>query len=368
MLISLFWFLLFFGGGIYLAYNRVKLLTSTVAVAAAVFAYTVFGSGHPLWVLLLWLPVAVLVVLNMEEFRREKLTKPALAIYRTMLPSMSDTEREALEAGNVWWDGELFSGMPDWSRLMSFPAPKLSDDEQAFMDGPCETLCRMLDDWDIAHNRADMPEEVWAFIKKHRFFAMIIPKQYGGLGFSAYANAMVISKLASRSATASSTVGVPNSLGPAELLLHYGTPEQKQHYLPRLATGEEIPAFALTSPWAGSDAASIPDAGVVCKGEWQGEEVLGMRVTFDKRYITLAPVCTVFGLAFHLYDPDRLLGGDEVLGITCALIPHDHPGVDIGRRHFPLNAVWMNGPVRGKDVFVPLEFIIGGPKMAGQGW
>lgn len=368
MLVGLFWFLLFFGGGIYLAYNRVNLFSSTVAVAAAVFAYTLFGSGHPLWVIFLWLPVAVMIALNFEEFRREKLTKPALAIYRTMLPSMSDTEREALEAGNVWWDGELFSGMPDWERLMSFPAPVLSDEEQAFMDGPCEELCRMIDDWDIAHNRADMPEEVWAFIKKHKFFAMIIPKQYGGLEFSAYANAMVISRLASRSATVSSTVGVPNSLGPAELLLHYGTEEQKQRWLPGLASGDEVPCFALTSPQAGSDAAALIDNGVVCRGTFNGEEIVGIRLNWNKRYITLAPIATVLGLAFKLYDPDHLIGDEDEYGITAALIPTDMPGIEIGRRHYPLTVPFQNGPTSGKDVFVPLDYIIGGKEMAGKGW
>jgi acyl-CoA dehydrogenase len=367
-IVSLSWFLLFAGGGIYLAYNRVNLLGSTIAVAAAVFAYTVFGSGHPLWVLLLWLPVAVLVVLNFEDFRRDKLTRPALAIYRTMLPSMSDTEREALEAGNVWWDGELFSGMPDWERLVSYPAPKLSDEEQAFLDGPCDELCRMLDDWDISHHRADMPEEVWAFIKKHKFFAMIIPKQYGGLEFSAYANAMVITKLASRSTVASSTVGVPNSLGPAELLLHYGTDEQKQRWLPGLADGTEVPCFALTSPQAGSDAAALIDSGVVCKGTFEGKEIIGIRLNWNKRYITLAPVATVLGLAFKLYDPDHLIGDKDEYGITAALIPTSTPGVEVGRRHYPLNIPFQNGPTSGKDVFVPLDSIIGGSEMAGKGW
>ncbi|MGB5353354.1 MAG: acyl-CoA dehydrogenase [Woeseia sp.] len=367
-IVSLFWFLLFAGGAVYLAYNRVNLFTSTVAVGAALLAYTVFGDGHPLWLLLLWLPFAGMVVLNFEDLRREKLTRPALAIYRTMLPSMSDTEREALEAGSVWWDGELFSGMPDWDRLMSFPAPQLSAEEQAFMDGPCEELCRMLDEWDIAHNRADMPEEVWAFIKKHKFFAMIIPKAYGGLEFSAYANAMVITKLASRSATASSTVGVPNSLGPAELLLHYGTEEQKQRWLPGLASGEEVPCFALTSPQAGSDAAALIDSGIVCRGQWEGEEIVGIRLTWNKRYITLAPIATVLGLAFKLYDPDHLIGDQDDYGITAALIPTDLPGIDIGRRHYPLTIPFQNGPTSGTDVFVPLDFIIGGQDMAGKGW
>ena len=259
LIIGFLWFLLFFGGGVFLAYQRVELRLSTAAAGVAVLAYVVFGNGHLLWKLFLIAALGAMLVLNLIEFRREKLTKPLLAIYRRMLPSMSDTEREALEAGSVWWDGELFSGMPQWDRLMSYPAPKLSKEEQAFLDGPCEELCQMLDDWDICHVRADMPKEVWDYIIEKQFFAMIIPKQYGGLEFSAYANAIVITKLASRSPTASSTVGVPNSLGPAELLLHYGTEEQKQHYLPGLAAGTEIPCFALTSPQAGSDAAAVAE-------------------------------------------------------------------------------------------------------------
>ena len=246
--VGLLWFLLFAGGGGFLAYQRIDLRTSTIATGAAVLLYLFLGDGSFLWNLLLLAAFGVMVLPNLIEVRREKLTKPLLAIYRTMLPSMSDTEREALEAGNVWWDGELFSGMPNWDRLMSYPAPKLSDEEQAFLDGPCEQLCRMLDDWEICHKLADMPQDVWDFIIEKQFFAMIIPKQYGGLEFSAYANAAIITKLASRSPTASSTIGVPNSLGPAELLLHYGTEEQKQHYLPGLAAGTEIPCFALTSP------------------------------------------------------------------------------------------------------------------------
>lgn len=367
-LIGLAWFLLFFGGAIYLAYNRVNLLASTIASGFVLLTYTVFGSGNFFWLLLLWLAFAIMVVPNLREFRREKITRPALDIYRTMLPSMSDTEREALEAGNVWWDGQLFSGMPDWDHLMSFPAPLLSEEEQAFVDGPCEELCAMLDDWDIAHERGDMPPAAWQFIKQHKFFAMIIPKQYGGLEFSAYANAMVITKLASRNATASSTVGVPNSLGPAELLLHYGTDEQKQHWLPRLASGDEVPCFALTSPQAGSDAAALIDNGVICKDQWNGKQIVGIRLNWDKRYITLAPVATVLGLAFKLYDPEHLIGDRDEYGITAALIPTDLPGVSIGRRHHPLNIPFQNGPTSGKDVFVPLDSIIGGPEMAGKGW
>ncbi len=368
ILIDLSWFLLFFGGGIFLAYNRVNLLASTIFAGVALIAYTFYGTWNIVWLLLLWLMFAVLVVPNLPEFRREKITRPALETYRTLLPSMSDTEREALEAGNVWWDGELFSGMPNWERLTSFPAPQLAEEEQAFFDGPCEQLCAMLDDWDIAHVRGDLPPDVWAFIKKHKFFAMIIPKQYGGLEFSAYANAMVITKLASRNPAASSTVGVPNSLGPAELLLHYGTEEQKQRWLPGLAAGDEIPCFALTSPQAGSDAAALIDNGVICKDRWNGKQTIGIRLNWNKRYITLAPVATVLGLAFKLYDPDHLIGDQDAYGITAALIPTDLPGVTIGRRHYPLSIPFQNGPTTGKDVFVPLDAIIGGPEMAGKGW
>jgi len=367
-LVSLSWLLLFVGGGIYLAYQRIDLRTSTIASGLVLLAYTVFGNGWWLWLVFLWAMFGLMIVPNLVELRREKITKPLLDVYRKLLPSMSDTEREALEAGSVWWDGELFSGMPEWERLMSFPAPELSEEEQAFIDGPCEDLCRMLDDWDVCHERADMPKEVWDYIIEHRFFAMIIPKQYGGLEFSAYANAMVIAKLASRSPTASSTIGVPNSLGPAELLLHYGTEEQKNHYLPGLAAGTEIPCFALTSPQAGSDAASLIDSGVICKGKWNGKQITGIRLNWDKRYITLAPIATVVGLAFKLYDPDHLIGDRDEYGITAALIPTDLPGVTVGRRHHPMTIAFLNGPTTGEDVFVPLDVIIGGQDMAGKGW
>ena len=360
--------MLFFGGGLFLAYQRIDLRTSTIAAGIAVAAYVLFGDGYFLWKLIMMAAFGCMVVPHIIEFRREKLTKPLLTMYRKMLPSMSDTEREALEAGNVGWDGELFSGMPQWDRLLSYPAPKLSDEEQAFLDGPCEELCRMLDDWAVCHELMDLPKEAWEFIIEKRFFAMIIPKQYGGLEFSAYANAVVISKLASRSTTASSTIGVPNSLGPAELLLHYGTQEQKQRYLPGLADGSEIPCFALTSPQAGSDAAALIDSGVVCKGQWNGKTVTGIRLNWDKRYITLAPVATVLGLAFKLYDPEHLIGDQDECGITAALVPTDTPGVEVGRRHYPLTIAFQNGPTSGKDVFVPIDSIIGGPKMAGKGW
>jgi len=366
---SVFWMLLFLGGAMYLAYSRASLRSATIAYGGALLAYSWFGSASLPWLIALWLVLAGLVLLNIDAVRLRLLTKPFLIAYRRMLPSMSDTERAALEAGTVWWDGELFTGAPDWQKLITAAAPQLSDEERAFLDGPCEELCGMLDDWEITHKRGDMPPHVWDFMKSRGFFAMIIPKRYGGLEFSAFAHSCVLVKVASRSSTASSTIAVPNSLGPAELLLHYGTEEQKNYYLPRLARGDEVPCFALTGPRAGSDAASIPDTGVVCKGIWEGRETLGLRLNFSKRYITLAPVATVIGLAFRLYDPDRLLGADETdHGITCALIPRNTPGVRIGRRHFPINIPFQNGPIEGRDVFVPLDAIIGGPKMAGQGW
>ncbi|WP_026640182.1 acyl-CoA dehydrogenase [Bordetella petrii] len=320
--------------------------------------------------LLVLCAVAALIVatLSLRPLRRALLTRPLFNAYRKVLPQMSDTERDALQAGTVWWDGELFRGRPDWDKLLALPKPRLTADEQRFLQEQVEEVCRMVDDWDITHRRYDLTPQTWDYLKRHGFLGMIIPREYGGLGFSAYAHSQVVTRLSTRSSALAVSVMVPNSLGPAELLLHYGTEAQKSHYLPRLARGDEVPAFALTSPWAGSDAASIPDRGIVCKGMWQGEEVLGMRVSWDKRYITLAPVCTLLGLAFRLYDPDGLLGGPVDVGITCALVPHDHPGVETGRRHFPLNAMFMNGPTRGADVFMPLDFIIGGPAMAGQGW
>ena len=368
MIIAL-WLLILVGGALYLTYQRVSLRAATLAAGIALVTYSVTRAPATPWLLTLWLAFGAMALLNVDAFRLRFITRPFLKTYRRMLPTMSDTEREALEAGTVWWDGELFTGRPDWNKLLSAQAPRLTPDEQAFIDGPCEELCRMIDDWDITHRRADLPPEVWDFLKKKGFFAMIIPKRYGGLEFSAYAHSCVLVKLASRSATVSSTVAVPNSLGPGELLLHYGTEEQKNHYLPRLARGDDVPCFALTAPRAGSDAASIPDTGVVCRGVHDGKEVLGLRLNFSKRYITLAPIATVVGLAFKLYDPDKLLGGDRTeYGITCALIPRDTPGLAIGRRHFPLNVPFQNGPLSGKDVFVPLDCIIGGPKMAGQGW
>ncbi len=317
---------------------------------------------------LLTLIAATAAILLLPPLRRAVLTGSMFAAYKKLLPAMSQTEKEALEAGTVWWEGELFSGKPAWQKLLDYPKPKLSAVEQSFLDTECEALCAMTNDWATTQIHHDLPPEVWAYVKEKGFLGMIIPKRYSGLEFSALAHSAVVQKLSTRCSVAAVSVMVPNSLGPAELLLHYGTEEQKNHYLPRLAKGLEIPAFALTNPHAGSDAASIPDLGIVCKGQWQGREVTGMRVTWDKRYITLGPICTILGLAFRLHDPDHLLGEVDDLGITCALVPTDHPGVNIGRRHFPLNAVFQNGPNSGQDVFMPLDWIIGGPAMAGQGW
>jgi len=362
------WLLLLVALPITLAYWRANLLTATGVLGALLVAYAFLGHGSPTWSVVWGALFALLLFLNLVPLRRTLVSAPLVGLYRRMLPSMSKTEQDALEAGNVWWEGELFAGMPDWRKLLRLPAPHLTAEEQAFLDGPTDELCRMLDDWQITHELADMPPNVWQYIKAQKFFAMIIPKDYGGLGFSPLASSMVLAKIASRNATAASTIGVPNSLGPAELLLHYGTDEQKQRWLPGLANGTEIPSFALTSPRVGSDATALVDTGVVCKGMFEGREVLGIRLNWDKRYITLAPIATVLGLAFKLYDPDRLLGDVEEYGITAALIPTNLPGIEIGRRHFPLNIPFQNGPTRGHDVFVPVDAIIGGPKMAGQGW
>jgi acyl-CoA dehydrogenase len=365
---TVIWLVLLIGVPLALAYRRTDLKASTAVLGALLVAYWLFGDGGALWNLVLLALFALLAVLNVEAMRRDNFTRRLFAIYKRMLPRMSKTEQEALEAGSVWWDGELFTGMPDWRRLRSLPPPKLSAEEQAFLDGPTEELCKLLDDWQITHELADMPPHVWQFLKDHKFFAMIIPKEYGGLQFSPLANSMVLAKVASRNATAASTIGVPNSLGPAELLLHYGTDEQKQRWLPRLASGDEIPCFALTSPRVGSDATALVDSGVVCKGTWEGREIVGIRLNWDKRYITLAPIATVLGLAFKLYDPEHLIGDVDDYGITAALIPTNLPGIDIGRRHLPIDIPFQNGPTRGRDVFVPLDAIIGGTKMAGQGW
>ncbi|KAA9002464.1 acyl-CoA dehydrogenase [Affinibrenneria salicis] len=317
------------------------------------------------WTLALLLPLLPLIL---APLRRRLLSARALTRFAAVIPPMSTTEKEAINAGGTWWEADLFGGAPDWKKLHAQPAPRLTPEEQAFLEGPVEQACRMANDFEITHQLADLPPALWAFLKQQRFFALIIKKEYGGLEFSAYAQSLVLQKLAGISSILAITVGVPNSLGPGELLQRYGTREQKNRYLPRLASGQDIPCFALTSPEAGSDAGAIPDSGVICRGEWRGEQVLGMRLNWNKRYITLAPVATVLGLAFRLYDPQHLLSDKEDIGITCALIPVATPGVQIGRRHFPLNIPFQNGPTQGKDIFVPLDYIIGGAAMAGQGW
>jgi len=303
-----------------------------------------------------------------KAFRQQRISKPILAKVRKILPPLSSTEQDALEAGTVGWDAELFSGNPGWHKLLSFPRTELSQEEIDFINGPVEELCDMLDDWKINFESRSLPQEIWDFYKSHGFFSMIIPKQYGGLEFSAYAHSQVVMKIASRSIAAAVTVMVPNSLGPAELLMSYGTEEQKNYYLPRLASCEEIPCFALTGPYSGSDAANMPDFGVVCYGEHEGKKTLGMKVTWNKRYITLSPIATLLGLAFKATDPDKLLGDKINLGITLALIPTDTPGVITGYRHYPCRQAFLNGPTQGEEVFIPMDWVIGGQDRIGQGW
>ncbi|WP_394366763.1 acyl-CoA dehydrogenase [Mesoterricola silvestris] len=347
-----------------LAYFRAGLAPWTVLAGGVLAAWQVRTGVPPaVWAAF----AAAALALNLPPLRKALVMGPLLAVFKGKLPPLSRTEREALEAGTVGWDGELFSGRPAWGKLLAQPAPRLTAEEQAFLDGPVEELCGMLDDWRIVEELKDLPPGVWAFLKEKGFFGMIIPRKYGGLGFSALAHSQVILKLAGRSAAAVVTVMVPNSLGPAELLNHYGTEAQKDHFLPRLARGAELPCFALTSPEAGSDAASIPDTGVVCRGVFEGRDIVGLRLNWDKRYITLGPVATLLGLAFRLTDPDGLLpeGGE---GITLALIPTSTPGVTIGTRHDPMGIPFQVGPNQGRDVFIPLDWIIGGAAQAGRGW
>lgn len=355
---------------IVVAYVGVPVIIWTIVVGVVLILVTILGGLNALFLTLCWIfYLAAVAFANLTELRQKYFTKPLIKKLQQNMPSISDTERDAIEAGNVWWEKDLFCGRPDWKKLHSYPQPKLTDEEQSFVDNQVETLCSMLNDWEIVNDERNMPKRVWDYLKKERFLGLVIPKQYGGHGFSAYAHSTIIMKIASRCVSAAVNTMVPNSLGPGELLSIYGTQEQKDYYLPRLAAAEDIPCFALTSPECGSDAAAITDHGIVCHGEYDGKKVLGMRLNWDKRYITLAPVGTVLGLAFRLYDPENLLGKDEEdIGITLCLVPTNRPGVEIGDRHLPLHLAFMNGPTRGKDVFVPLDAIIGGPEMAGKGW
>lgn len=360
--------LVVFGGVLFLLSQQASIAVWSISMAFFACLVMHFGfyqlGGQIGLMLVLW----TALFFTITPLRRKWLSRYILSIVRRSIPAMSATEREALEAGTITWEGDLFSGAPDFNVLHDMPTVVLTAEEQAFMDGPVNVLCRMLDDWDITHNRTDLPPEVWSFIKEQGFLGMIIPKQYGGLEFSATAQMSILVRLYGRSITAATTISVPNSLGPAELLLKYGTKEQKNYYLPRLANGRDIPCFALTGPNAGSDAASIPDTGVVCYQTVEGKQVLGIRLNWDKRYITLCPVATVIGLAFRLFDPNNLLAKGNDIGICCALIPADTPGITKGRRHYPMNTAFMNGPTQGKNVFVPMDCLIGGAAMAGHGW
>ncbi|HST02304.1 MAG TPA: acyl-CoA dehydrogenase family protein, partial [Usitatibacter sp.] len=354
LITTLLTLLVFLAAFVALAYVRARAI-AWIGVFAGLVAVAWVAKLVPPWLSLALAAIGVLVAIPAlsPPLRRWLVSDAMLGAFRKVMPPMSQTEREAIEAGTVWWDGDLFSGKPDWRKLLSLPAPALTPEEQRFLDHETEELCAMVTDWETTNVYKDMPPRVWQFIKDKGFLGMIIPKEYGGLGFSAYAHSQVITKLSTRSGSVAVSVLVPNSLGPGELLLHYGTEEQKRYTLPRLAKGLEIPCFALTNPNAGSDAAAIPDFGIVCWGEHAGKRVLGLRLTWEKRYITLGPVATLLGLAFRAHDPDRLLGDKEDLGITCALIPTNHPGVHIGRRHMPLNAVFQNGPNHGENVFIP---------------
>jgi len=360
--------IIYIAGGAMLAYRQASARTAAIASGVLLLAYLLPGGRNLICLALLLGTAGWFTLISLGDLRRTLVTRPLFALYRRMLPPISETEREAIDAGTVWWDGELFTGNPDWNVLLKAGKPTLPPDEQAFLDGPVEELCRMVDTWGVNHEWADIPPDVVAFIKQKKFLGMIIPKEYGGLDLSAVAQSEVLSRVLGVGSVVGNFIMVPNSLGPGELLMKYGTEEQKNHYLPRLASGEEIPCFALTAPLAGSDATSIPDIGVVCRGKFKGQDIVGMKLTFDKRYITLAPVATIVGLAFRLKDPEHLLGDVDDYGLTCALIPRDTPGLEIGKRHFPVGDPFFNGPVRGKDVFVPLDYIIGGQEMAGKGW
>lgn len=352
-----------------LSYHRAVLSIWCITYLVVLPFVSYFAQVHTTTLVFYWTVFFVtLLVFQIYWIRRQVISKNIFKLIQGLMPSISSTERAALEAGSVGWEGELFSGKPNWSKLLKMPVPSLTKEEKAFLAGPVNTLCSMIDNWEITHHRKTIPDEMWDFLKQNKFFGIIIPKEYGGLGFSAFAHSAILVRIAGRSTTVAVIVSVPNSLGPAELLMEYGTEAQKKHYLPNLASGSEIPCFALTGPDSGSDATNMPDNGIVCKGQFEGKETIGIRLNWNKRYITLSPVATVLGLAFHLYDPEHLIGQKEDIGITCALIPTKTTGVVTGRRHYPLNSAFPNGPTQGKDVFIPLDWIIGGVEMVGQGW
>jgi acyl-CoA dehydrogenase len=362
-------------GAFILAMRRAPLWSWTLAVAAAVYAWQsglLYGQPGDLEPGILggivWVLVAALGALCVPAVRRAVLIQPLFRQIKSLVPRVSATEQEALDAGTIGFDAELFSGQPDWEKLRSVPPIMLTEEEKAFLNGPTNELCRMANDWAIRHDAKEVPAEIWDFAKKHGFLGMLISKEHGGLGFSGQAQSIILGRIASRSPDVCTLVMVPNSLGPGELIEKYGTPEQKEHYLPRLAKGQEVPCFALTGPTSGSDAATMRDVGYVTKGRHDGKEVIGFRASWEKRYITLAPQATLVGLAVRLIDPENLLGRGDDLGITLALIPADHPGVEIGRRHLPSGAAFPNGPIWGRDVFIPIDWVIGGEKMVGQGW
>lgn len=373
MLAALFFLALLVGGAMALAMWRAPLWAWALGlgVITLLWRYGVIGepaTGGFIWSTVAWLPTIVLAVLAIPSVRRAAIIEPFYGTVKKILPKVSDTEAQALEAGTIGFDAELFSGTPDWNKLQSIPPIELTDEEQAFLDGPTEELCSLINDWQVRHHMREIPEKIWDFVKINGFLGMLISKEHGGLGFSAQAQSLILGKIASRSPDVVTIVMVPNSLGPGELIERYGTDHQKEYYLPRLARGEEVPCFSLTGPTSGSDAATMRDIGVVEKGTHDGEETLGIRLSWDKRYITLGPDATLVGLAFRLFDPENLLGKGDDVGITVAMIPAGHPGVNIGRRHLPSGAAFPNGPNWGKDVFIPMDWIIGGQAMVGQGW
>ncbi len=367
--------LLCLAGVFALAMRETSLFGWALALGAAVFVWQTdllhgefnepeFGPGG----ILAWVPVVVLFALAVPGIRRAALTRPIYGMVKGNLPKVSATEQEALDAGTIGFDAEIFSGKPDWKKLRAVPPITLSEEEKAFLEGPTNEFCRIINDWEVRHNKHEIPDHIWDFAKKHGFLGMLISKEHGGLGFSPQAQSIILGRIASRSPDVCTIVMVPNSLGPGELIEKYGTHEQKEYYLPRLAQGLEVPCFSLTGPTSGSDAATMRDVGYVTKGMHEGREVVGIRTSWDKRYITLGPQASLVGLAFRLIDPENMLGRGTDIGITVALIPANHPGVNIGRRHLPSGAAFPNGPNWGKDVFIPIDWVIGGEKMVGQGW